>query len=139
MGLGPEALTKLQAPAKLRDLGVSPGLAEDLFTRRVLAERTSTIGRVAESLCVSHNVANEIAGILREKALLEYQGLDGRDYRITLTELGYRNTAERMKTGQHVASMPVPIEDYQTIVKLQQNEIHLDRSLVKKAFSDMGC
>ena len=137
MGLGPEALTKLQAPAKLKDLGISPGLAEDLFARRVLAERTSTIGRVAGALCVSHAVANEIAASLREKALLEYQGLDGRDYRITLTELGFRTTAERMKSAQHVASMPVPIEDYQTIVKLQQTEIHLDRVLVKKAFSDM--
>lgn len=137
MGLGPEALTKLQPPAKLRDLGISPGMAEDLFCRRVLAERTTTIGKAAQALCVSHTVANEIAASLREKALLEYQGLDGRDYRITLTELGYRSTAERMKNAQHVASMPIPIEDYQTIVKLQQSDVHLDRVLVKKAFSDM--
>lgn len=137
MGLGPDALTKLQAPAKLRDLGVSPGMAEDLFCRRVLAERTTTIGKAAEALGISHAVANEIAASLREKALLEYQGLDGRDYRVTLTELGFRTTAERMKNAQHVASMPIPIEDYQTIVKLQQSDVHLDRVLVKKAFTDM--
>lgn len=137
MGLGPEALTKLQAPTKLRDLGISPGLAEDLFSRRVLAERTTTVGHASEALGISHAVGNEIAASMREKALLEYQGLDGRDYRITLTELGFRTTAERMKNAQHVASMPIPIEDYQTIVKLQQSEVHLDRVLVKKAFSDM--
>ncbi|MDH3299649.1 MAG: AAA family ATPase [Acidimicrobiia bacterium] len=137
MGLGPEALTKLQPPAKLRDLGISPGLAEDLFCRRVLAERTTTVGKASHALGISHAVANEIATSLREKALLEYQGLDGRDYRITLTELGFRTTAERMKTAQHVASMPIPIEDYQAIVKLQQSDVHLDRVLVKKAFADM--
>ncbi|MDH4277517.1 MAG: AAA family ATPase [Acidimicrobiia bacterium] len=137
MGLGPEALTKLQAPAKLRDLGISPGMAEDLFCRRVLAERTTTVGKASQALGISHAVANEIAASLREKALLEYQGLDGRDYRVTLTELGFRTTAERMKNAQHVASMPIPIEDYQTIVKLQQSDVHLDRVLVKKAFSDM--
>ncbi len=137
MGLGADALSRLQAPTKLRDLGISPGLAEDLFTRRVLAERTTTIGKASAALGISHAVANEIAASLREKALLEYQGLDGRDYRITLTELGFRTTAERMRTAQHVASMPIPIEDYQTIVKLQESDVRLDRVLVKKAFSDM--
>jgi len=137
MGLGPGALTQLQAPSKLDDLGISPGLAEDLFCRRVQAERTTTVGKASLALGISHAVANEIAASLREKAMLEFQGLDGRDYRIALTELGYRTTAERMKSAQHVASMPIPIEDYRTIVQLQQSEIHLDRVLVKKAFSDM--
>ena len=102
-----------------------------------MAERSTTVGKASAALGISHAVANEIAASLREKALLEYQGLDGRDYRVTLTELGFRTTAERMKSAQHVASMPIPIEDYQTLVKVQQSEVQLDRVLVKKAFSDM--
>lgn len=137
MALGPDLLSKLQAPSRLKDLGVPIGMAEDLFARRVLTDRSTTIGEASTTLGISHAVGNEIAALLRDKALIDYQGLDGRDYRVTLTEQGFRATADRMSKGQHVASMPVSLSDYQTLVRLQRSEVTLNRQLVKQAFGDL--
>ncbi|MEL6980896.1 MAG: AAA family ATPase [Actinomycetota bacterium] len=137
MALGPDAFALLRAPTRLEDLGLPPGLVEDLFMRRVLTERMTTVGQAAEALSISHPVGDEVAEILRQKNLIEYHGVEGRDYRISLTEQGQRVTSERMLTGSHVARMPVPLADYQTLVGLQRAEIALTREKAKAAFSDM--
>ncbi len=121
----------------MEDLGLPAGLVEDLFMRRVLTERMTTIGHAAEALSISHAVGDEVAEILRQKNLIEYHGVEGRDYRISLTEQGQRVTSERMQSGSHVAQMPVRLADYQTLVGLQQAEIELTREKAKAAFSDM--
>lgn len=135
--MGSNMLSKLQAPSRVEDLGVPVGLAEDLFARRVLTDRSTTIGQASTLLGVSHAVGNEIAASLRDKALIDYQGMDGRDYRVTLTEQGFRSTSERMSNARHVAAMPVSLNDYQTIVRSQRSEVTLNRQMVKQAFADM--
>lgn len=130
-------INSLNAPAKLEELGIPLGLCEDLFMRRLLTERISTVGEVSESLCIAHAIGNEIAESLREKQLVEYLGVDGRDYRLRLTEQGHRTTAERMKSGRHVSRMPVPVALYNQVVLQQKAELDINRGSVKKAFSDL--
>lgn len=137
MALGPSDFALLKAPTKAAELGLPLGLIEDLFMRRVLTERLTTIGRACEALAISHAVGDEIAEALRQKNLLEYHGVEGRDYRISLTEQGHRMTAERMQAGRHVAKMPIPLEDYQTLVELQRAEVTLSRPQAKAAYADM--
>ncbi|MEM7272340.1 MAG: AAA family ATPase [Actinomycetota bacterium] len=137
MAQGHDAVSKLQAPATVAALGVPEGLAEDLFMRRVLVERMTTIGRAADALAVSHAVGDELAESLRQKSLLEYHGLDGRDYRVSLTEAGHKLTTERMRSGSHVAKMPVPISDYRTLVGAQRSTIRVTRTTAKQAFADL--
>ncbi len=137
MALRPETLAKLSPPTDVTQLGVSVVLAEELYARRVLTDRSSTIAEVARALCISPNVSQQIATTLREKALLEFQGMDGRDYRITLTEQGRSVTSELMKVGRHVAAMPVPLDVYRTIVEEQRPDLDVDRAMVKQAFSDL--
>ena len=137
MALGPESLDLLQAPSKVADLGIADGLAEDLFLRRVLTERLTTIGKAADALSVSHAVGDELAESLRQKNLIEYQGVEGRDYRVALTELGQRSTIERMKSGRHVSHMPVSINAYRELVKLQRADVNITRGSVKDAYGDL--
>jgi hypothetical protein len=137
MALGPDALSLVQAPGKVSDLGIPGGLAEDLFLRRVLTERLTTVSRAADALSVSHAVGDELAEALRQKNLVEYNGVEGRDYRISLTELGQRMTIERMKSGQHVSRMPVPLADYKTLVQLQRADVNVNRAAVKQAYNDL--
>ncbi len=137
MALGPDAFAVLRAPTRIADLGLPVGLVEDLFMRRVLTERMTTVGEASAALAVSHPVGDELAEALRQKNLLEYHGVEGRDYRISLTEQGQRLTADRMRSGRHVASMPVPLADYQTLVQLQRAEVSITRERAKSAFSDM--
>lgn len=137
MALGPESLDLLQAPSKVADLGIADGLAEDLFLRRVLTERLTTIGKAADALSISHAVGDELAESLRQKNLIEYQGVEGRDYRVALTELGQRSTIERMKSGRHVSHMPVSINAYRELVTLQRADVNITRGSVKDAYGDL--
>ncbi len=128
---------QLRPPGKVEELGVPAGLVEDLFLRRVLTERITSIGEVADRLHVSHPLADELASGLREKRLIEYLGASGRDYRIQLTELGHRTTSQRMTSGHYVGGIPVALTDYQQVVTAQRSDLVLDRELVKAAFEDL--
>ncbi len=132
-----DALNSFRAPGKLAELGVSEGLAEDLFLRRVLTERMTTVGETSDALAIAHAVGDELAESLRQKNLLEYHGAVGRDYRIGLTEQGQRVTAERMASGRHVAQMPVPLDDYRNLVEMQRAEVTLTRAMAKQVYADL--
>ena len=132
-----DAGAELSAPSSVAALGIPEGLAEDLFMRRILADRMTTIGRAADTLKVSHAVGDELAESLRQKNLLEYHGLDGRDYRVSLTEAGQRTTTDRLRMGSHVSTMPVPVVDYRRIVEAQRAQVQVTREITKQAFADM--
>lgn len=127
----------VRAPSRLEDLGVPVGLAEDLFLRRVLADRVTTVSEAAQALCITHAVADELALSLRDKALVEFLGANGRDYRIQLTERGTRSTHQRMTTGRHVGPIPVPLARYQEVVVAQRADQAVDRLRVHNAFEDL--
>ncbi|MGH1488363.1 MAG: AAA family ATPase [Acidimicrobiales bacterium] len=137
MAITADALNVLRAPSKVSELGIPEGLAEDLFLRRVLTERMTTVGEAADALAISHAVGDELAEALREKNLLQYHGAVGRDYRIGLTELGQRMTTERMTTSRHVAHMPVPLDSYRKLVEAQRAEINVSRATAKKVYADL--
>ncbi len=124
-------------PARVEDLGISTAMAEDLFMRRVLTERATTVADVGDALCVGHSIADQLAHQLREKAHLEYLGANGRDYRIQLTEQGFRTTTQRLASGRHVGPMPVPLEQYQRVVKAQEADDHIDHESFAAAFTDL--
>ena len=137
MTFGSIDLANMRPPGRVEELGIPLGMAEDLFMRRVLTERVTSIGQVAEALHVLHPVADALASALREKQLIEYLGATGRDYRIQLTEGGHRTTAQRMESGRHVGGIPVPLADYSAVVNAQQSEVVLDRELMRNVFADM--
>ncbi|MFV0260010.1 MAG: AAA family ATPase [Acidimicrobiales bacterium] len=127
----------LRPAARVEDLGIPVGIAEDLMMRRVMVDRMTTVGTAAAQLGISHAVAEHLAQSLREKALLEYLGANGRDYRIQLTEQGQKLTAARMDGGRHVASMPVSLALYQRVVNAQTVQIQVDRPRLEQAFADL--
>ena len=68
----PDLLDGILPPRSLEALGIPVGLAEDLFMRRLLTDRMSTIGEVSQLLCISHGVGVQLAESLREKALVNW-------------------------------------------------------------------
>ncbi len=134
----PEAvLDALRSPTSVLGLGVPEGLVEDLFMRRVLTDRSITVGETARALCISHQAAMELAEALRSKALIEYLGATGRDYRIQLTDLGHRSTVQRMSSGHHVGPVPVSLQLYTEVVDIQRVTPRLDRAAMSRAFDDL--
>ncbi len=127
----------VRIPNKPEELGLPIGIVEDLFQRRVLVERQTTIHGVADALGITMPVAKDIADTLRDKKILEYYGLEGRDYRIGLTEHGHRQTAERMIGATYSSFLPVSLKDYVRVINAQRVDMNLNRETIRSAFGDL--
>lgn len=132
-----ERFSQLKAPNKLADLGVPEGLALDLFTRRVFFARLTTIGHVCAGLGISHAVGDELAESLKKRNLLQYHGVEGRDYTISLTDLGQRNVDQQLASGRHAAGMPINLAEYHALVISQRASPVMNRESIRAAYADL--
>lgn len=124
-------------PGRVDDLGIPRGLVEDLFARRVFVERETTIHNVSFGLGITMPVAKEIADALRDKKIIEYYGMEGRDYRIGLTESGYRTTSERMVGASYAGCVPISLDSYTDMILKQKSEVTINRETIRNAFGDL--
>ncbi len=134
--LDPTTMTARPA-ARVDDLGIPRGLVEDLFARRVFVERETTIHNVSFGLGITMPVAKEIADALRDKKVIEYYGMEGRDYRIGLSETGYRTTSERMVGASYAGCLPVSLQAYTDTILRQKSEVTINRETIRAAFGDL--
>jgi hypothetical protein len=127
----------LGIPRKPEELGIPVSLVHDLVLRQSLYDgRTSTV-RLAEKLRLSPMLLTGVVEELRELRLIEIQGLDGRDYRLALTEAGRQQAQDRMSLCRYAGAAPVALEAYTNVVKAQQANPAVDFDSLKGAFSDL--
>ncbi len=131
------AIAHMRPPSKVEDLGVSRGMVEDLLIRRLLIERTATVHELSVTLGVRASIGRDIAEDLRDKHLLEYHGLEGRDYRVGLTEMGTRLANDRMKQCTYADAVPVSLADYTETINRQKANVVINRETIRSAFSDL--
>jgi hypothetical protein len=112
-------------------------MVEDLFCRRVLGARRTTIRAAAAEIGLNLNVATGVAEDLRGRNSLEFHGLDGRDYMIGLTEEGRQSTVDRMRESTYSDTLPVPLNLYVQTVHSQKAKLQINRDSIKEAFNDL--
>ena len=134
-GLPPERL--LRTPTTIDELGIPRTLIEDIFMRRLLAERQSMLYALCESIGLTIAVGRDIADDLREKKLVEYFALEGRDYRIGLTEAGIKQAHDASASTQYSSYLPVPLKQYVTVVEAQKAVLQINRENIRAAFADL--
>lgn len=133
----PSAHALRRAPGNIEELAIPRSLVEDLFMRRLVLERTSTVTGISQALGISTAIGRDVADDLRDRHLIEYQGLEGRDYRAALTELGNRVALDRMQTTTYASTAPVSLHDYTTTVMAQRASSIVNRESIRAAFSDL--
>ena len=126
-----------RAPSRPEDLGIPDNMVEDLFCRRVLNARRTTIRQAAQEIGLSQSIATIVAEDLRTRNELEFHGLDGRDYLVGLTEQGRSNTMESMRDCSYSEILPVPLKLYVQTVNSQKAKLTINRENVKAAFNDL--
>ena len=112
-------------------------MVEDLFMRRLMLERTSTVTRVFRALGINMSIGRDVADELRDRQMIEYQGLEGRDYRAALTEAGTRVAIDCMRTTTYASMAPVSLDDYTSTVMSQRAASLVNRESIRAAFSDL--
>ncbi len=124
-------------PSKADELGIPVALVEDLFVRRLLLERVSTVHAMSQSLGIRVSIGQEVSDGLRDRHLVEYHGMEGRDYRVGLTENGTRLANERMQTCTYASWTPIGLAEYTRTIWAQKAEIAINRENIRAAFGDL--
>ncbi len=127
----------LRTPTSPEGLGLSRSLAEDLVIRRAVTDGRSPMTSIAEKLHVSITVVEALLNGMRDRKLIEYDGMDGRAYVVRPTEAGQQFAAQRSRESSYAGPMPVPLQMYTDVVRHQRPSIELDHDRLQRSFSDL--
>lgn len=105
--------------------------------RWLLGAKRASTSEVGAALALGPSIVQQVADDLRDKGYLEYLGLEGREYRFTLTESGHAATLERMRISLYASYAPVSIKEYDEIVGQQRTVYEIDQARVAELFSDL--
>jgi hypothetical protein len=92
---------------------------------------------LADKLHISINVVEALLNDMRHRKLIEYDGMEGRAYLISVTEAGNALAAQRSRESRYAGPMPVPLDLYQQVVVAQRPTLRLDRDMLARSFSDL--
>ena len=125
------------SPHRVEEVGLPLALLEDLVIRRVVHDSRVSMGTLGDRLCLSSSVADTVVRGLRERKLLDFDGLDGRDYVLVPTDAGRKFCADRSQQCRYAGPAPISLEHYVRIVKQQRPVEVMDRARLTRAFSDL--
>ncbi len=127
----------IDTPQRPEALGLGKSLMEDLVLRRAVLEGRTPMTNLADKLHVSINVIEALLNDLRHRNLIEYDGMEGRAYRISVTDAGREQSFQRSRECRYAGPMPVPLDLYNAVVRAQRPQLHLNRELLANSFSDL--
>jgi predicted ATPase with chaperone activity len=127
----------IRAPRTIADLGLPEALLDDLVLRRTLIDGRTSIQGLSSTLSLSIGVTESLVHELRDKKLIEFGGMVGRDFVISLTEAGRLLATERTQACNYAGTVPVPLPQYVQVVRAQSPRLAVTRDQMVQAFSDL--
>ena len=91
----------IRAPHTVADLGLPEVVLDDLVLRRTLLDGRTSIQGLSATLALSISLTETLVHALRDKKLIEFGGMVGRDFVITLTDAG-SSARRRAHAGLHL-------------------------------------
>ena len=126
-----------KVPQTFAELGVSESLVMDLVLRRMMIEGHCSLSSLSRALRLSIPIVDLIFKHMRQQQYVEIKGMLGNDYQFTLSQAGKQLAGERFQVSQYAGACPVSLKEYQAATKTQQARVQVDRSILRKAFSDL--
>ena len=127
----------LRTPLRPEALGLSEGIMEDLVLRRAVLEGRAPMTLLAERLHVSMNVVDQLVTSMRDRKLVEFDGMEGRAYVVAVTEAGKAYSKDRSRECRYVGPMPVSLDLYTEVVRLQRPRLQLNQEMLERSFNDL--
>ncbi|MEI2699557.1 MAG: hypothetical protein V9E94_14930 [Microthrixaceae bacterium] len=127
----------ISTPQRIEAMGLPQSLMEDLLLRRAVLEGRTPMTTLAHKLHVSINVVEALLNEMRTRKLIEYDGMEGRAYLISVTEAGREQSTQRSRESRYCGPMPVPLRLYQQVVTAQRPKLQLNRDMLTRSFSDL--
>lgn len=125
------------APSNINDLGVPAGMIEDIVLQRLVIDGRSSVASIAAALGISVGIADPIIDGLRQRLMLEIQGMDGRDYRLLPTDKGKAEANSRAQSMMYASYCPVSLDEYTRVVNDQKGRSAITEETLNEAFHDL--
>lgn len=130
-------LADVRAPRTIGELGIPRSLTLDLCLRRALVDGQTSTVELSTKLGLSPLVVTSLIEELRDLHYVQVLGLDGRDFRVGLTELGREEAQVRMSLCRYVDVAPVSLTQYTEIIRRQSVVPSLTAASMRQAFRDL--
>ena len=133
----------VQAPAppkSLQDTGLSVVMMRDILLKTVFRKNLEHVSAMAEAICLSLPLTQQLVEIAREQKLIEAQGTlhagSGSEMAFQLSDAGKARALDALSQSEYYGALPVPLEMYKAQVKRQSvRNIQITR---EKLMGNMG-
>jgi hypothetical protein len=127
----------IQSP-NMEGLDLNPAIVEDLLLRRASISDRTTIGKMANDLCLHPNVVNQAFQSLRDRNFFEVLHLEGLgNYHFTLTDAGRDRVRGVFERSGYVGPAPVTMSTYTEIVGWLRTEVEVSDERLRSRFKDL--
>jgi hypothetical protein len=127
-------------PRSLEQAGLGESLVESLLCKRLLAVGRDSGRGLAEHLCLSFGLLEEVYQRLRTRQVLAHRGAAAlNDYVYVLTDQGRESAQHLLAACAYQGAAPVPLSDYVNSVEAQTILAETPRrAQLEEAFSDIS-
>ena len=133
----PVSAFELRAPTNPETAGLPDAMLEDIVLRTAITIGRPSIVQLAERLHCAVGVIDGVVNSMRDRRLVEYEGMEGRSYRLSVTEAGRTLSRQRSEECRYAGPLPVPLELYSRVVRSQRPNLHLNQEQLARAYSDL--
>jgi hypothetical protein len=124
-------------PRSSDDLHVPRAVINDLILRSLWSHSSATLTSLQSALKLPFEVVEDFFQEFRQEQLVEVKHTVGRDYSFVLTSSGRSQAAARMEVCQYIGPAPVPLHEYERVVRAQAAVVDVTRDALRRAFHDL--
>jgi predicted ATPase with chaperone activity len=110
---------QVEAPQAIGDTGISRTLLEELALKTLFLSGEMSLAELAEKVCLSLPVVEDIFQFFRREQLCEVKGMVRGTHIIAASTMGKHRAAELLSFSQYAGPAPVALEDYSARVHAQ--------------------
>lgn len=130
--------TQLEAPQTIGDVGVGRTLIEELALKILFLGGEMSLAELAERMCLSLSVVDQIFQFFRKEQLCEVKGMARGVHVLSLSGAGKDRASALLALSQYAGPAPVSLEEYSARVRSQSVQgTFVQPSDVRRAFQSL--
>jgi hypothetical protein len=126
-----------KAPVAPEELDIPVSMAEDLILRYVYTKGNASLRELSKALKLSFPLLHSLFQRMRQQQFFEITGMDGNDYRFSLSGIGREHASKRFLICHYIGPAPVSVSAYTAAVRSQNIRLTIDRPTLKMALADL--
>jgi len=128
----------LITPHRLDKTGIRRGLLEELALKALYLNGEMSLIQLADHMCLSLGVVEEIFQFFRQERLCEVKGMVGGTHRIIASQEGRERAAALLSLNQYAGPAPVSLKDYSARIRMQSvQSVRIGCKDLEPAFEDL--